>query len=103
MGPELPGGRCQTYVTGSKGVSHWESGKKCLMCVLGRLSVGLIRCTGYACQYYNFFKPPSISMKIASLILGMRMGNMGYLQFNLVKIQISLILMKIKPYVLDTK
>ena len=28
MGPELPGGRCQTYVTGSKGVSHWESGEK---------------------------------------------------------------------------
>ena len=46
MGPELPAGRCQTYVRGSKGVSHWESGKNCLMCVSGRLSVGLIRCTG---------------------------------------------------------
>ena len=27
VGPELPGGWYQTYVTGSKGVSHWESGK----------------------------------------------------------------------------
>ena len=45
VGPELPGGRCQTYVTGSKGVSHWEW-EKCLMSVSGRLSVGLIRCTG---------------------------------------------------------
>ena len=42
----------------------------------------------------------------------MRMGNMGYIKFNLVfdkgspppwKIQIPLILMKFKPYVLATK
>ena len=26
-GPELPGGCCHTYVTGSKGISHWYSGK----------------------------------------------------------------------------
>ena len=25
--PELPACRCQTYVTGSKGIPHWESGK----------------------------------------------------------------------------
>ena len=25
--PELPACRCQTYVTGSKGISYWESGK----------------------------------------------------------------------------
>ena len=25
--PELPGSWRQTYVTGSKGISHWESGK----------------------------------------------------------------------------
>ena len=29
-------------------LGEWE---KCLMCVSGRLSVGLIRCTGYVCQY----------------------------------------------------
>ena len=50
MGPELPGGRCQTYVTGSKGVSPLGEWEKCLMSVSGRLSVGLIRCTGYVCQ-----------------------------------------------------
>ena len=27
VGPELPGSWRQMYVTGSKGVSHWESGK----------------------------------------------------------------------------
>ena len=54
-------------------------------------------------------------MKTASLILGMRMGNMGYMQFNLVfhkgqracpptvKIQIPSILMTFKSYALDTK
>ena len=26
-GPILPGSWCQTYMTGSKGVSHWVSGK----------------------------------------------------------------------------
>ena len=57
-------------------------------------------------------------MKTASLILGMRMGNMGYMSFSLVshkgaegpplpplEIQIPVppILMKFKSYVLDTK
>ena len=46
VGPELPGGRCQTYVTGSKGVFPLGEWEKCLMSVSGRLSVGLIRCTG---------------------------------------------------------
>ena len=43
MVPELLAGRCQTYVTGRKGISRWESGKN--VCVSGRLSVGLIRWT----------------------------------------------------------
>ena len=45
-GPELPGGWCQTYVTGSKGVFSLGEWEKCLTSVSGRLSVGLIRCTG---------------------------------------------------------
>ena len=55
MVPELLAGRCQTYVTGSKGISHWESGKN--VCVSGRLSVGLIRWTGYVCQYEKSYIP----------------------------------------------
>ena len=58
-------------------------------------------------------------MKIESWILGMRMGNMGYIYFNLVfdkghkggrrfpcplwKVDIPPILMKFKPYILATK
>ena len=40
MVPVLPACRCQTYVTGSRvfPLGEWE---KCLMCVSGRLSVGL--------------------------------------------------------------
>ena len=34
------------YVTGSKGVFPLGEWEKCLMSVSGRLSVGLIRCTG---------------------------------------------------------
>ena len=32
---------------------EWE---KCLMCVSGRLKCGLIRWTGYVCQYKNIYK-----------------------------------------------
>ena len=46
VGLELPGGWCQTYVTGSKGVFPLGEWEKYLMSVSGRLNVGLIRCTG---------------------------------------------------------
>ena len=41
VGPELPGGNCQAYVTGSNSASHQNSCEKCFDECRGNMKVGL--------------------------------------------------------------